>query len=54
MKTNETKTKVMLSQPMNGIPDSEVRRIQKELKENLCEEYGIMMLDNSFFNERRK
>lgn len=114
MKTNETKMKVMISQPMNRIPDSEVRRIQKELKEKfakcgievvdsflteepdseirnprlfylgrtiqrflsdvdavyfvdgwqnakgcrverkICEEYGIMMLDDSFFNERRK
>lgn len=119
MKRNETKMKVTISQPMNGIPDSEVRRIQKELKENfakygievigsfltdsmnvtaepdseiknlslfylgrtiqrflsdvdavyfvdgwenakgcrverkICEEYGIMMLDNSFFNEKR-
>lgn len=67
MKTNETKMKVMISQPMlydesptillydsemNGISDSEVRRIEKELREKIAK-YGIGVID-SFFHNRAK
>lgn len=41
--------KVMISQPMNGIPDSEVRRIQNELKERFAK-YHIEVVD-SFLTE---
>ena len=41
--------KVMISQPMNGIPDSEVRRIQNELKERFAK-YHIEVVD-SFITE---
>lgn len=41
--------KVMISQPMNGIPDSEVRRIQNELKEKFAK-YHIEVVD-SFLTE---
>lgn len=41
--------KVMISQPMNGIPDSEVRRIQNELKERFAK-YHIEFVD-SFLTE---
>ena len=41
--------KVMISQPMNGIPDSEVRRIQNELKERFAK-YHIEVID-SFLTE---
>lgn len=37
--------KVMISQPMNGIPDSEVRRIQNELKERFAK-YHIEVVDS--------
>lgn len=37
--------KVMISQPMNGIPDSEVRRIQNELKERFAK-YHIEVIDS--------
>lgn len=43
------KMKVMISQPMNGVPDSEVRRIQKELKEKFAK-YDIEVID-SFITE---
>lgn len=41
MKTNETKMKVMISQPMNGISDSEVRRVQKELREKFAKNMAL-------------
>lgn len=41
--------KVMISQPMNGISDSEVRRIQNELKERFAK-YHIEVVD-SFLTE---
>ena len=41
--------KVMISQPINGIPDSEVRRIQNELKERFAK-YHIEVVD-SFLTE---
>ena len=41
--------KVMISQPMNGIPDSEVRKIQNELKEKFAK-YHIEVVD-SFLTE---
>lgn len=41
--------KVMISQPMNGVPDSEVRRIQNELKERFAK-YHIEVVD-SFLTE---
>ena len=41
--------KVIISQPMNGIPDSEVRRIQNELKERFAK-YHIEVVD-SFLTE---
>ena len=41
--------KVMISQPMNGIPDSEVRRIQNELKKRFAK-YHIEVVD-SFLTE---
>ena len=39
----------MLSQPMNGIPDSEVRKIQDDLKEKFAK-YNIDVVD-SFLTE---
>lgn len=41
--------KVMISQPMNGVPNSEVRRIQNELKERFAK-YHIEVVD-SFITE---
>ena len=41
--------KVMISQPMSGVPDSEVRRIQSELKEKFGK-YHIEVVD-SFLTE---
>ena len=41
--------KVMLSQPMNGVPDSEVRKIQDDLKEKFAK-YNIEVID-SFLTE---
>lgn len=41
--------KVMISQPMNGVPDSEVRKIQNDLKERFAE-YNIEVID-SFLTE---
>ena len=41
--------KVMISQPMNGIPDSEVRKIQDDLKEKFAK-YNIDVVD-SFLTE---
>lgn len=41
MKTNETKMKVMISQPTNGVSDSEVRRIQKELREKFVKNMAL-------------
>lgn len=41
--------KVMISQPMSGVPDSEVKRIQSELKEKF-EKYHIEVVD-SFLTE---
>lgn len=48
-KIGDDKMKVMISQPMNGIPDSEVRRIQNELKERFAK-YHIEVVD-SFLTE---
>ena len=36
--------KVMISQPMNGVPDSEVRKIQDDLKEKFAK-YNIDVVD---------
>ena len=41
--------KVMISQPMNGVPDSEVRKIQDDLKEKFAK-YNIDVID-SFLTE---
>ena len=41
--------KVMISQPMNGVPDSEVRKIQNDLKEKFAK-YNIDVID-SFLTE---
>ena len=41
--------KVMISQPMNGVPDSEVRKIQDDLKEKFAK-YNIDVVD-SFLTE---
>ena len=37
--------KVMISQPMNGVPDSEVRKIQNDLKEKFAK-YNIDVVDS--------
>ena len=37
--------KVMISQPMNGVPDSEVRKIQNDLKERFAK-YNIEVVDS--------
>lgn len=44
--------KVMISQPMSGIPDAEVRRIQSELRERFAK-YHIEVVD-SFLTEEIK
>ena len=49
LKGGKSVMKVMISQPMNGIPDSEVRRIQNELKERFAK-YHIEVVD-SFLTE---
>ena len=41
--------KVMISQPMNGVPDSEVKKIQNDLKERFAK-YNIEVID-SFLTE---
>lgn len=35
---------------VDGWENAKVCRVERKI----CEEYGIIMLDNSFFNERRK
>lgn len=42
--------KVMISQPMSGVPDSEVRRIQSELKEKFGK-YHIEIVDSFLTDE---
>ncbi|WP_288887028.1 DUF4406 domain-containing protein [uncultured Eubacterium sp.] len=48
-KIGDDKMKVMISQPMSGIPDEEVKRIQNDLKEKFAK-YHIEVMD-SFLTE---
>ena len=45
--------KVMISQPMNGIPDQEVRRIQNDIKKKF-EKYHIEVMDSFITEEADK